>query len=235
MSTPVTIFVGENGSGKSTVLEALAMAARATTAGTFEASDDPSLARVRALASSLRLGWSARTHRGFYVRAEDFFGYAKRVSVLTSELEADLAAVDAEYEGRPGLAHDLARTPFTHELDALRRRYGSGLDERSHGESFLHFFQERIVPDGVYFLDEPEAPLSPMRQLGLLALIRHMVEAARCQVIMATHSPILLAFPGATILGFDQEPIGPVDYATLEHVRLTRDFLADPQAFLRHL
>jgi predicted ATPase len=232
--TPVTLFVGENGSGKSTVLEALAIAARAVTAGAAEAADDTTLAGVRSLAAALRLSWTTRTHRGFYLRAEDFFGYARRIAAMRSELEQGLAAVDAEYADRPGLAHDLARTPFLRELAELERRYGEGLDAQSHGEAFLGFFEARLVPRGTYFLDEPEAPLSPARQLALLALMREMVDAD-CQLVIATHSPILLAMPGAAILTFDEATVRRVAWEDLEHVRLTRDFLANPQAFLRHL
>jgi predicted ATPase len=232
--TPVTLLVGENGSGKSTLLEALAIASRAITAGTAEAVDDPTLEGVRALAAALTLTWATRKHRGFFLRAEDFFGFAKRMATLRSELEAGLAAVDEEYAGRPGLAHDLARTPWLRELGELERRYGDGLDAQSHGESFLRFFQARLVPGGTYFLDEPEAPLSPARQLAFLALLKELVDADG-QAVIATHSPILLAFPGATIWSFDGERIAPVAYEDLEHVRLTRDFLANPEAFLRHL
>jgi predicted ATPase len=231
---PVTLFVGENGSGKSTLLEALAIASRAVTAGSAEAADDTTLAGARTLAGALQLSWNARTHRGFYLRAEDFFGYARRVATLRAELEQGLAAVDLEYAGRPGLAHDLARTPYLRELGELERRYGDGLDALSHGESFLRFFAARLVPRGTYFLDEPEAPLSPQRQLALLAILREMVEAD-CQLVIATHSPILLAMPGAVILSFDEAPIRRVDWDELEHVRLMRDFLASPDAFLRHL
>ena len=230
----MTLFVGENGSGKSTVLEALAIAARAITAGSTEAADDPTLDGVRRLAPRPHAHWATRTHRGFYLRAEDFFGYAKRMATMRAELEAELAAVDEEYKDRPGLAHDLARTPFLRELGELRRRYGEGLDTQSHGESFLRFFGERLVPNGTYFLDEPEAPLSPARQLSFLALLKELV-AADGQAIIATHSPILLAFPGASILSFDGSEIATVAYEDLDHVRLTRDFLADPEAFLRHL
>jgi predicted ATPase len=135
---------------------------------------------------------------------------------------------------RPELARALARTPFLKELGALRERYGDGLDAQSHGESFLRFFQARLVPGGIYFLDEPEAPLSPARQLALLALFRSMV-ASDCQLVVATHAPILLAFPDATILSFDASPLRPVAYEDLEHVTLTRAFLNDPEAYLRHL
>jgi len=232
--TPVTMLVGENGSGKSTVLEALAIASRAITAGTAEAADDPTLEGVRALARALTLTWATRTHRGFFLRAEDFFGFAKRMATMRADLEAGLAAVDEEYADRPGLAHDLARTPWLHELGELKRRYGDGLDAQSHGESFLRFFQARLVPGGTYFLDEPEAPLSPGRQLAFISMLKELVEA-NGQAVIATHSPILLAFPGAAIWSFDGDRIVPVAYEDLEHVRLTRDFLANPEAFLRHL
>ncbi len=232
---PVTFFVGENGSGKSTMLEALAIAAKAVTAGSADASDDASLVAVRSLADAIRLSWTTRTHRGFYLRAEDFFGYAKRVARMRAELAADLTAVDAEYAERAGsLAHGLARTPFLRELAALEERYGEGLDAQSHGESFLRFFAARLVPRGTYFLDEPEAPLSPARQLSLLALLREMVDAD-CQLFVATHSPILLALPGAQIWSFDEAPVRTVRWEDLEHVKLTRDFLTSPDAFLRHL
>ncbi|MCX6035913.1 MAG: hypothetical protein NTV38_13220 [Chloroflexi bacterium] len=95
-------------------------------------------------------------------------------------------------------------------------------------------FQARFVPDGLYLLDEPEAPLSPIRQLALIAVIKDMV-MQKGQFIIATHSPILMAFPDATILNFDGGEIHPAEYDELEPVRLMRDFLQDPQAFLHNL
>ena len=116
----------------------------------------------------------------------------------------------------------------------MERRYGDGLDSQSHGESFLALFQSRFVPGGLYLLDEPEAPLSPLHQLSLLAAIKAMVEQD-AQFVIATHSPIVMAYPGATILNFDTTPVSPVGYDDLEHVNLMRDFLNGPEAFLRHL
>ena len=231
---PVTILVGENGSGKSTLLEAMAIAAKAITAGSADVTADPYLDGVRVLADGLRLSWVKRPGRGFFLRAEDFFGYAKRMDTLRADLEAELRRVEIEYADAEPYARSLAGAPIRGELHALRERYGDGLDSRSHGESFLHFFAERLVPRGIYFLDEPEAPLSPARQLSLLALLKRM-EADDSQVILATHSPILLAYPGAEILGFDRSPLAPVRYEDLEHVTLMRDFLRDPEAYLRHL
>ena len=101
--------------------------------------------------------------------------------------------------------------------------------------TFLKFFEARFVPRGLYMLDEPEAPLSPLRQLSLLSMLKEMVEAKEAQFIIATHSPILMAFPDAAIMSFDDYPVRPVAYEDVEHVSLTRDFLNRPEQFLRHL
>jgi len=210
-TTPVTFFVGENGSGKSTLMEALACAVDAITIGSENVRTDKTLADVRRLAQWIKLVWQKRVHRGFFLRAEDFFGYVKSLNRMRHELEADLRTVDEEYRGRSSLAVDLAKMPYQRELADLRQRTGEGLDTRSHGESFLALFESRFVPGGLYLLDEPEAPLSPLRQLSLLAMLKDMVEQD-AQFIIATHSPILMAFPGAVILNFDKLPIQPVNY-----------------------
>jgi predicted ATPase len=232
--SPVTFLVGENGSGKSTFLEALAAAAGSIAVGSAEIGRDETLSTARQVARHLKLAWNRRTHRGFFLRAEDFFGFARRMSQIQAELEAEMAAVDVEYKGRSEKAKGLAKMGYARELHAIKRRYGDGLDARSHGESFLALFQSRFVPDGLYLLDEPEAPLSPLRQVGFLSLLKEMV-AQDAQFIIATHSPILMAFPGATILSFDQTPVQPVLWEALEHVTVTRSFLNEPGAFLHHL
>ena len=231
---PVTFFVGENGSGKSTLMETIACAAGSVTVGSESVKTDPSLAHVRSLANHLRLTWAKRTHRGFFLRAEDFFGYAKQMAHTRQELEGDLRKVEEEYKGRSKLAKDLAKLPHANELHAIKNRYGEGLDTRSHGESFLALFQSRFVPNGLYLLDEPEAPLSPIRQLAFLSALKQMI-AQDSQFIIATHSPIIMAFPDAEILSFDGGQIRRVKYEELEHVTLTKAFLNDPQAYLRHL
>jgi predicted ATPase len=233
-STPVTFFVGENGSGKSTLLEAIACAAEATAVGSESLKTDKTLTAVRHFAQHLQLSWNKRTRRGFFLRAEDFFGYAKAQAQMRQELEEELNEVKREYEGRSKLVGDLAKMPYTRELHDMKQRYGDGLDAYSHGESFLTLFQSRFVPGGLYLLDEPEAPLSPIRQLALIAVLQQMV-AQEAQFIIATHSPIIMALPGAAILQFDGAQIQCASYDELEHVRLTRDFLNNPEAYLRHL
>lgn len=233
-SAPVTFFVGENGSGKSTLLEAIACAVDAITIGSDNLRTDKTLTAVRRLSQWFKLSWQKRSHRGFFLRAEDFFGYARRLSQMRVDLEADLRAVDDEYQGRSQFAIDQARSPYQRELGGLQNRYGDGLENRSHGESFLALFQARFVPNGLYLLDEPEAPLSPLRQLTFLSLLKDMVNQD-AQFIIATHSPIILAFPGAVIYSFDQLPLQTVNYADLEHVALTRSFLDSPESYLRRL
>ncbi len=234
LDTAVTILVGENGSGKSTLLEALATAVGAHTVGAAELAQDDTLAHAQELAGHLKLVWSIKTRHGFFLRAEDFFGYIKRLAQMEAELQAELQRVDREYNGRSQQAKNLARMPFAGQLHQMRQQYGRDLNSYSHGESFLELFQSRLQPNGLYLLDEPEAPLSPTRQLTLLAMIKQMA-AQKCQFIIATHSPILMAYPGAAILSFDYAPARRVAYEELEHVTVTRSFLNDPEAYLRHL
>lgn len=233
--TPVTILVGENGSGKSTLIESLAWATELPVVGSEESSTDETLAHARLLGKAMRLQWSTkRTRSGFFLRAEDFFGFAKRIDSMRVELESDLAAVDAD----PTLSDRsrmFARMPFASQIGALQKSYGKGVDTRSHGEQFLELFAARLGPGGLFLLDEPEAPLSPTRQLTLISMIRQRVQEGGCQFVIATHSPLLMAIPEATIYTFDNGTIEPAAYDTLDHVTITRDFLNDPALFMRHL
>lgn len=230
----VTFFVGENGSGKSTLLEGIAAAASLPAVGSEGVDNDPTLSAARALAARLRCAWTKKTRRGFFMRSEDFFGYAKRIAQTRDELRSEMREVETEFAKSSEYARNLATSAFSKELHALQQSYGDGLDAQSHGESYFKLFRARFVPDGLYLLDEPEAPLSPQRQLALIALLHEMVGLG-AQFIIATHSPILLAYPGATIFHFADGQIAPTPFADLEHVRLTREFLAEPERFLRHL
>jgi predicted ATPase len=233
-ASPVTFFVGENGSGKSTVLEALACAVESITVGAESVKTDKTLAPLRKLAKYFRLTWTRRTRKGFFLRAEDFFGYAKSMRQTREELEEEVANVDRDYKGRSKYAADLARSAYQGQLAAIEHRYGKDLDHYSHGESFLTLFQARFVPGGLYLLDEPEAALSPMRQLTFLSAVKQMVQED-AQFIIATHSPIILAFPEAQILHFHEGRLKEVKYTDLEHVQVTKDFLDNPESFLRYL
>lgn len=232
----VTFFVGENGSGKSTLLEAIGLAAGLPIVGADEGFRDPSFEQQRRLAHGLGLVWRHRTRRGFFLRAEDFFGWQRRLARERAELEARMVEIDREYEAqdRSAWARGLAKGPMASSLGEMERRYGRNPDARSHGEAFLALFRDRFVPGSLILLDEPEAALSPQSQLGLLAMLLAMA-GQDAQFVIATHSPILLGYPEATIHAFDGGRIERARYEDLEHVRLTRDFLADPSRFLRRL
>jgi len=232
--TPVTYFVGENGSGKSTLLEGIALSAGLPTVGSREAADDLTLEAQRRLSGALKLVWNRRVRRGFFLRAEDFFGFTKQLAQLRAEMVARMTELDEEYKDRSAYAKGLAQGPASSSVTDMERRYGVDLDANSHGQSFFKLLQARFVREGLYLLDEPEAPLSPQSQLAFMAMMSDMVQQEG-QFIVATHSPILLAFPGARIYSFDAGPVREVAYESLEHVALTRDFLNAPERFLRHL
>jgi predicted ATPase len=168
------------------------------------------------------------------LRAEDFFGYVKAQAMSRAEMEKDLALLDDAYKDRSAEALSLAQLPYHTELGDMQRRYGRGLDAYSHGESFIEFAQSRLIPKGLYLLDEPEAALSPKKQLTFLALMKNAVDQGG-QFIVATHSPILMAYPHATLLSFDNASINVTAYDELEHVWLTRSFLNKPQQWLDKL
>jgi predicted ATPase len=234
LRSAVTFLVGDNGSGKSTLLEGIAASARLPTVGGEEIERDSTLEAQRRLGSALRLTWTRRGVRGFFLRAEDFFGFARRIARMRTDLHERLVDIEREFAGASAYARGLAAGPVNGSLRELENRYGAGVDARSHGESFLNLFRSRLVPNGLYLLDEPEAALSPQSQLGFMAMMAESI-ADGSQFVIATHSPILLAYPGALILSFDDLPVAPVSYDGLEHVALTRDFLNDPDRFLRRV
>lgn len=198
-TTPVTFFAGENGSGKSTLLTALSYAC-----GIYIWQGDTRSRAVnnpyeRDLYYSVSVEWADGKVPGSYFSAELFQNFSRIVD--------DWAATD------PGV------------LDYYG---GKSLLTQSHGQSLMAFFNARFSIKGLYLLDEPEAALSPKTQLDLLDALHRASESGVAQFVIATHSPILLACPGAVIYGFDRAPVAKVTYRETEHFKLYRDFLANP-------
>lgn len=231
LDADVTFFVGENGSGKSTILEAIAAGVDVPSLGGTDVARDPSLEYARALAGELHFVWRVKKRRGLFMRAEDFFSFVHRVNMERAGLEA----LEAHYESTlEGYGRDLAKGAARGQRMELVEKYGEDADAHSHGESFLEVLKARVTGEGLYLLDEPEAPLSPQRHLALMGFLMDAIGRG-CQFIIATHSPILLALPGANILLFHEGRIMPTAYENLEHVNFTRDFLNAPERFLRYL
>ncbi|MCA1384609.1 MULTISPECIES: AAA family ATPase [unclassified Bradyrhizobium] len=201
--SPITIIVGENGTGKSTILEGIAALAGYDDAGGGKGYRpvDHSEAREEMggqLSKALRASWLPKITNGWFFRAESFFSVARYL---------DKAARDAGQVGPDFLSH-------------------------SHGEGFLRFFEERCQRQGIFIFDEPESALSPARQIEFLKLLRRMEDSRICQVIMATHSPMLMAYPNARLLRLGKYGLEPVTVEQTDHYRLMREFCVDPRGFV---
>ena len=207
-SADVTFFVGENGTGKSTLLEAIAVAYGFNAEGgsknfTFSTNETHS-----ELHNYLQIGKKGFAKDGFFLRAESLYNVATNIDDMDKEASFDPFVIDS---------------------------YGGvSLHNQSHGESFLSIVQNRFFGNGIYILDEPEAALSPMRLLTLLSEINKLVNR-NSQFIIATHSPILMAFPDANILEFSKDGIKSVHYQETEHYKTTKSFLDNPEKMLHYL
>ena len=201
----VTFLVGENGSGKSTLIEAIAIAAGFNAEGGSKNFNFKTVNAHSELHRFLRLAKAPRRARdGFFLRAESYFNVATNIDGLSE----------------PGLGMPLVSS------------YGGvSLHEQSHGESFLALLEHRFGGKGLYILDEPEAALSPQRQLSFLARLHELVRDDS-QFIIATHSPIILAYPDAWIYQMSETGPERTVWEATEHVDLTRQFLNHPDAFL---
>ena len=201
---PITVIVGENGTGKSTLLEGIAAMAGYDDAGGgkgYRPVDHSGAIELTGgrLASALRASWLPKITNGWFFRAESFFSVARYL---------DRAAVEAFAAPPDFLSH-------------------------SHGEGFLRFFEERCNRQGIFIFDEPESALSPSRQILFLRLLRRMEQRGQCQVIMATHSPVLMAYPGAQLLLLSKYGLDPTSLEQTEHFKLVHEFCANPAAFVR--
>ena len=208
LDAAVTILVGENGTGKSTLLEAIAVCCGFNPEGgsrNFRFSTNDTHSELHAC---LRVVRRAYPKDGYFLRVESLYNVATNIE---------------ELDRMPGF------------LPPLVDSYGGrSLHKQSHGESFLSLVQNRLGGNGLYLFDEPEAALSPMRQMTLLAEIDRLVKSGS-QLIIATHSPILMAYPGACIYELSEKGIARVDYRDTEHYRMTKQFLDDPERMIRYL
>ncbi|MEQ5837763.1 AAA family ATPase [Marinobacter sp. NFXS9] len=214
----VTILVGENGSGKSTLLEAIAVSLGFNPEGGtknvhFETRDTHS-----ELYEYIRISRSFKKFRdGFFLRAESFYNVATHIDELDS----------VEYN----FGFSKENPPPAPVSNAYG---GKSLHKQSHGESFLSLMLNRFAGHGLYILDEPEAALSPTRQLAILSRIYQLV-ANQSQFIIATHSPIIMAYPKAKIYQVDSSGIYPIKYEETEHYEVTKFFLNNPDKMLKEL
>jgi predicted ATPase len=226
----VTLLCGDNGSGKTTLLELLAAGIGATPIGE-NGTHARKMSAFRAAAKGYRYAFNKRPRSSFYFTAEDFSRYLDDRQRMLREARDELDALEEAYKGRSAYARKLASQPHARALNEMSGQYGRELLQASHGEGFLSFFAGRLHRGGLYLLDEPEGALSYENQLALLALIDQAV-AAEGQVIMATHSPVLAAYPGAQVLELREGAIEPIAYERLSSVQFLKHFLLHHQGIL---
>jgi predicted ATPase len=214
--SPVTFFVGENGSGKSTLLEAIAALAGLPVSGGSrnEAQGQHAPEGTSPLAGALRPSFRKRPRDGYFLRAENHAHFAS----LLDQRKGDPDFLAAG--GAPA--------------DPYERYGGKSLHRQSHGESFLALVENRLK-SGLVLLDEPESALSPQRQLRLLAAMAALVDRGDVQFIVATHSPILLTFPEADILDFDDPRLPRIALRETRHYQITKRILDAPERYWTHL
>lgn len=211
LDRPLTFFVGENGSGKSTLLEAIAELCNFHVGG--GGTNDllyTQHEKTSELARALRPRFRHRPRDGLFFRAETLVNFA----TLLEERDRD---------------PDFLKSGGG-KADPYMRYGGSSLHVRSHGEAFLDVFKNRIH-EGLFLIDEPEAALSPQRQLSLLYLLKDRVDRRKVQFLIATHSPILLTFPGAVIINFDDGALHPIPLEQTKHYQITRGILEHPERY----
>ncbi len=208
LNSNVTFLVGENGTGKSTLLEAIAVSMGFNAEGGTRNFDFSTVKTHSSLSEFITIVKGVRPRDGFFLRAESFYNVASYIDKIDHEPSFQPPVIDS---------------------------YGGvSLHAQSHGESFLALVKNRFGGDGIYLLDEPEAALSPTRQMTLIVLINELIQN-NSQFIIATHSPILMAFPNAQVVELTDDGIDCVPYRQTEHYRLTKRFLDNPEKMLELL
>ena len=230
---PVTLIAGDNGSGKTTVVELIAALTGAVRIGDARA-DRRAQSSFLGASRAFRAEFDHRPKRSFFFLAEDFTRYIDAREDMMREERAELERIDREYNGRSGYAKNLAAMPHASSLHAMTNMYSDELAQQSHGEGYIDFFGSRLNAQGLYLMDEPEGALSYYNQYVLMNMIADAVNR-ECQFIISTHSPVLLAYPGAALNAFDNGALNQTSFDALENVNFLRDFLSAPGRYLRRL
>lgn len=231
VKSPIVIFVGDNGTGKSTLIETFAyrmqlphMDGSTYAKSCFDA--------ARTLLPYLEIEYKIMKTVGFFFRAEDFGEYINSVDRRDASLHKSLEDLEGSV---PNHIIKEMKDNANSQLYHMRKNYGQELQSYSHGEAFLQIMQEKIKSKGIFILDEPEAALSPLKQLSLIYFIREHLTSNLSQFIIATHSPILMSIPNAKIFEITHETLKETPLEDTEHFSITKSFLNHPELYLNSL
>jgi len=227
----VTIFIGDNGCGKSTLLETIALKLNLPLIGGF-VTDHTGFEAARILQPFLQIETKKQTAKGFFFRAEDFSDFINSVDNDTRKIADDLR--DLKGVVGDSIINQMSDN-MNYSLREMRKNYGDNMQAYSHGEAYLKILQTRIGDKGIYLLDEPEAALSPLKQISLLFLIMEILKNGNTQFIISTHSPILMGIPNARIYQVTEDNMEQVEYKETDHYRITKTFLNNPDYYLKEL
>ncbi|WP_178991627.1 AAA family ATPase [Winogradskyella schleiferi] len=230
-SNKISFLVGENGSGKSTLLEAIACRLQLPHMDGVGYSKN-SFDGAKTLLPYLELTWQIERSVGFFFRAEDFGDYLNSVHRVGTTIEYQMGDIGEDIPSQ--IIKDM-KDSANYQLRRMRQNYGQELDAFSHGEAYLHIMNEMINSRGIYLLDEPEAALSPAKQLTLISFLNQHLKIHNSQFIISTHSPLLMAYPDATIYEITPHSMEKTNLEDTEHYMVMKSFLNNPDAYLRHL
>ncbi len=228
LDSPVTVIVGENGTGKSSLLKIIQ--AKLSLVEIQLPNNESYKWKTDNVIAKYGLG----KPKGFFFESVKFINYIEYIENEIAYSKSEMSRIDTEYKNKSDYTKSLAKSPFARTIYELENMYDKDLAKSSHGESYLDFFSSRIKANQIYLLDEPETPLSFQNQLTLVSLIMSALKE-NCQFIIATHSPVIAAVPNARIYEIEKDAFIEKDYEEIESFGLLSQFLNNREQFLRFL